>query len=233
MPGMMTFSSAVKSFSRKWNWKMKPTSRFRYALSSDSASSVMSVPCTTTCPAVGRSRPPMRPSSVLLPHPLSPVMATVAPARHGEVHVAEHLERLRARDETPRQARGSRRAGTRVHAEPGSASLIAEHLAGRNRETAREAAQRGDRAGRDGEKGDQERLAEKHVGRHLGQVEVVGEKIAKPRAPPSAAEREQAGCGRCRRTPLTSDSTRREDLVHVHRRGPAPRAAQGRAPPRR
>ena len=29
MAGITRFSSAVKSLSRKWNWKMKPTSRLR------------------------------------------------------------------------------------------------------------------------------------------------------------------------------------------------------------
>src|SRR3989441_310752 len=74
--GSSTFSSAVSVGTRLKNWKMKPTFARRYLTRSPSPKSTRLEPSTSIRPAVGRSIPPMRLSSVVFPHPDGPWTAT-------------------------------------------------------------------------------------------------------------------------------------------------------------
>src|SRR6059036_3692373 len=78
--GSSTFSSAVSVGTRLKNWKMKPTFARRYLTRSPSAKSTRLEPSTSIRPAVGRSIPPMRLSSVVFPHPDGPWTATSSPS---------------------------------------------------------------------------------------------------------------------------------------------------------
>src|SRR5262245_9223776 len=76
----MTFSSAVSDGS-SWNdWNTKPTERERSAARSSSSSAKRSVPSSSTLPPVGVSRPARMASSVDLPEPEAPTIATASPA---------------------------------------------------------------------------------------------------------------------------------------------------------
>src|SRR5690606_6449132 len=78
--GRETFSSAVRCAMR-WNcWKMMPMLRARNFDSSSSDSFCMSWPLSTMLPELGLSRPASRVSSVDLPLPLCPRMASVSAA---------------------------------------------------------------------------------------------------------------------------------------------------------
>jgi hypothetical protein len=56
--GIITFSSAVKSSSRKWNWKMKPINSLRRRDSSSSGKSETASERIETVPASGLSSNP-------------------------------------------------------------------------------------------------------------------------------------------------------------------------------
>src|SRR5512143_153586 len=76
----MTFSSALSAGS-SWNdWNTKPSSFARSAARPSSPSANSSTPSSCTLPALGVSRPASRPSSVDLPEPEAPRMATASPA---------------------------------------------------------------------------------------------------------------------------------------------------------
>ena len=69
----------------RWkDWNTKPTFSPRSRARSSSLSEPRSTPSSQTRPEVGRSRPASRPSSVLLPLPDGPRMATNASGRHVE-----------------------------------------------------------------------------------------------------------------------------------------------------
>ena len=78
--GSMTFSRAVSVGSSWKNWKTMPDRRPRHAASRSWPSSWTAVPPTVTDPAVGRSMPATMFSSVDLPLPDLPTMATNSPA---------------------------------------------------------------------------------------------------------------------------------------------------------
>src|ERR1035437_4348321 len=78
--GSITFSSAF-SAGRSWNdWNTKPSSFARSAARPSSSSANRSTPSRCTLPALGVSNPASRPSSVDLPEPEAPTMATASPA---------------------------------------------------------------------------------------------------------------------------------------------------------
>jgi hypothetical protein len=77
--GSSRFSIALSVGMRLKNWNTKPTFSRRYFSSARSAAPTSSSPSTTTLPPVGRSTPPSRLSSVVLPQPLGPMMATAWP----------------------------------------------------------------------------------------------------------------------------------------------------------
>ena len=70
---------AVSDGSRWKNWKTNPIRLPRSRASASSASAVMSTPSITMRPVDGASRPASRPSSVDLPLPDGPVIATTRP----------------------------------------------------------------------------------------------------------------------------------------------------------
>src|SRR5512134_3811750 len=76
----MTFSSAVNDGS-SWNdWNTKPTDLPRSSARASSSSVNRSVPSSPTVPTVGVSSPARIASSVDLPDPDAPTMATASPA---------------------------------------------------------------------------------------------------------------------------------------------------------
>src|SRR5687767_2188800 len=76
----MTFSSAVIE-GRSWNdWNTKPSMRPRSAARPSSSSALSSWPSILTDPELGVSRPASSPSSVDLPDPDTPTIATASPA---------------------------------------------------------------------------------------------------------------------------------------------------------
>ncbi len=75
----MTFSSAVKSGRSWWNWKTKPIVLLRNAASWAPERPASDRPPTSTAPASGRSSAPSRCSSVDLPDPDGPTIATISP----------------------------------------------------------------------------------------------------------------------------------------------------------
>ena len=77
--GTSTFSNAVSDGSRWKNWNTKPMREPRSRASASSPSVVMSTPSITMLPVEGASRPAIRPSSVDLPLPDGPVIATTRP----------------------------------------------------------------------------------------------------------------------------------------------------------
>src|SRR5439155_2486141 len=77
--GSATFSLAVSPGSRLKNWKITPIRSRRSCVQSASVNPWVESPSMTTSPSVGRSRPPIRLSSVLFPLPLGPMMARNSP----------------------------------------------------------------------------------------------------------------------------------------------------------
>ncbi len=76
----ITFSSAVR-YGIRWNcWKIKPILSARKRSSSFADIAATSTPSIFSVPQVGRSRQPSRFTSVLLPEPEGPVIATHSPA---------------------------------------------------------------------------------------------------------------------------------------------------------
>ncbi len=78
--GSSTLSSTVRSSSRLKNWKMIPMWRARNRASALSPRVSIRRPATVTVPALGRSSPAIRLSSVDLPLPDGPMTATTSPA---------------------------------------------------------------------------------------------------------------------------------------------------------
>ncbi len=76
--GSMTFSSAVSAGSNWNDWNTNPRSRARSAARPSWSSVESATPSSTTSPDVGSSSPASKPSSVVLPDPLAPTMATVS-----------------------------------------------------------------------------------------------------------------------------------------------------------
>src|SRR5487761_2784514 len=78
--GSITFSSAFSAGS-SWNdWNTNPSSLARSAARPSSPSANRSTPSRCTLPALGVSSPASRPSSVDLPEPEAPTIATASPA---------------------------------------------------------------------------------------------------------------------------------------------------------
>jgi hypothetical protein len=75
-----TFSAADSVGTRLNVWKTNPMARARSRVSSASPIRPRSRPSSLSCPEVGRSRPPSRFSSVDLPCPVRPRMATHSPS---------------------------------------------------------------------------------------------------------------------------------------------------------
>ena len=92
--GSSTFSSAVSTGSRWKRWKTKPSRVRRSRVSSRSESRSSRRPSMLTAPDDGGSMPPRMWSSVDLPDPDGPAMATYSPASIVEVHAAERVHRL-------------------------------------------------------------------------------------------------------------------------------------------
>eukprot|EP01133_Synstelium_polycarpum_P009666 gene9666-11293_t len=76
---MQTFSRAVNSGSKWWNWYTKPSERLRNWPRAFSPRADNSSPASQTLPWDGVSRPPNRLSKVLLPEPELPTIATRSP----------------------------------------------------------------------------------------------------------------------------------------------------------
>src|SRR5262245_41072433 len=76
----MTFSSAVSDGTRWKDWNTKPTRSARSFARPSSSSAVKSAPARVMCPEVGVSSPASSASSVDLPAPDAPMMATDSPA---------------------------------------------------------------------------------------------------------------------------------------------------------
>jgi hypothetical protein len=77
--GSMTFSTTVRVGSSWKNWNTNPTFCPRQAARPDSDNRPRSAPAAWTVPDVGRSIPASRFSSVVLPLPDRPTMATNSP----------------------------------------------------------------------------------------------------------------------------------------------------------
>ena len=77
--GIITFSRAVNSGSRWWNWNTNPISRLRKAARDLSGREKISVPAIITFPPDGSIRDPIMFSKVLFPAPLAPTMLTTSP----------------------------------------------------------------------------------------------------------------------------------------------------------
>ena len=77
--GSETFSTSESSGRRLYRWKTNPIRRRRTRANASSSSDARSTPSKNTLPAVGREIPPSRWSSVLLPEPEAPVIATNSP----------------------------------------------------------------------------------------------------------------------------------------------------------
>ena len=75
----ITFSTADRCGSRWNDWKTKPIRRARTAARSRSLARPRSMPSMRSRPSVGRSRRPSRFSSVDLPDPDGPMIATCSP----------------------------------------------------------------------------------------------------------------------------------------------------------
>ncbi len=73
------FWNAVRTGIRLYIWKTKPTWRALQAVSLWAERAVISSPDTATLPVVGRSSPPSRFRSVVLPEPEGPMKATNSP----------------------------------------------------------------------------------------------------------------------------------------------------------
>ena len=92
--GTATFSKAVSDGMRWKNWKTKPIFSPRSLASASSSSRVMSTPSMITEPEVGASRPAISPSSVDLPLPDGPTMATNWPRPDVDRQRMENRQRL-------------------------------------------------------------------------------------------------------------------------------------------
>ena len=92
-PGRATFSSTVMPSSRLKNWNTMPMWRRRMRASSSSVLPVTSSSASTIVPSSAWSRPATRLSSVDLPQPDGPMMATNSPRRHLEVVPRERAHR--------------------------------------------------------------------------------------------------------------------------------------------
>ena len=91
--GISTFSSAVNSGSRWWNWKTKPTCRLRNAHARLVVHRVDRARRRRgPCPASNASRPPSTCSSVLLPTPDAPTIASISPRSTDEIEPAQHVD---------------------------------------------------------------------------------------------------------------------------------------------
>ena len=77
--GSATFSRAVSPGSRLKNWKTTPIRSRRSVVHSVSVNPRVERPSMRMSPSVGRSSPPIRLSSVLLPLPLGPMTARNSP----------------------------------------------------------------------------------------------------------------------------------------------------------
>ena len=77
---MATFSTALNSGSRWWNWKTNPTCRFRNATRASSPAVDSSVPAIVMRPPSMASSPPTQCSSVLFPTPEAPTTAIISPS---------------------------------------------------------------------------------------------------------------------------------------------------------
>ena len=77
--GSITFSSAFSAGSRWKLWNTKPTRRRRRRARASSSSASRRWPARLIVPALGRSSPASRPSSVVLPEPDAPTIARLAP----------------------------------------------------------------------------------------------------------------------------------------------------------
>ena len=89
MAGRATFSSTVMPSSRLKNWNTMPMCVRRIRASSSSVLPVTSSSASTIVPSSAWSRPATRLSSVDLPQPDGPMMATNSPAVHLEVGAAQ------------------------------------------------------------------------------------------------------------------------------------------------
>jgi hypothetical protein len=78
--GSMTFSMTLRPGRRWWDWKINPSFSPRSAVSAWSSRFSTARPSMAMRPCVGRSRRPMRFSSVLLPEPDGPTSATSSPS---------------------------------------------------------------------------------------------------------------------------------------------------------
>jgi acyl-CoA thioesterase-1 len=76
--GSITFSSAFRCASSWKDWNTKPSLALRRLARPSSSSAKMSTPSRITVPRTGVSRPASRPSSVDLPEPEAPTMASVS-----------------------------------------------------------------------------------------------------------------------------------------------------------
>ena len=75
---------------------MKPSARLRTAPRSASLRLAIGAPWMSTSPADGASSPPSRCSSVLLPEPDAPTIATRSPVRTAEIDAKQHRHVERA-----------------------------------------------------------------------------------------------------------------------------------------
>ena len=126
--GTATFSYAVSDGIRWKNWKTKPIFSPRSLASASSSSRVMSTPSMSTEPDVGASRPAISPSSVDLPLPDGPTIATNWPRGISSRQRVEDGERLGAArdglrdlaqlDHDPGRPRCALRFGNRLQHRP-------------------------------------------------------------------------------------------------------------------
>ena len=79
-PGIITFSSALNSGRRWWNWKTKPMVRLRSSARREPGIAVTSSPARRMDPRVGTSSVPMQWRSVDLPAPEGPTMPSISPS---------------------------------------------------------------------------------------------------------------------------------------------------------
>ena len=135
-----------------------------------SASSTLdrSRPSNSTVPAVGSSRPPSRCSSVLLPEPLAPTMATRSPRRDVEVDAQQHRHFDVALAEYLLQPAAAERRS----------SLIAQRLRRIDARRAPARIQRREQRQHEGDAGDDGDIAPLQVGRQFGDViDVLGQEL--------------------------------------------------------
>src|SRR5262245_5417829 len=211
--GISTFSTAVNSGSRWWNWKTNPTERFRNSARRSGPREKTSSPRNESVPPSGLSSPPRMWSSVDLPTPDSPITATASRSPSSRLQPA--------RTRTPR-----RPASRYVRARPDArrtGSLIADRLDGiEPRGAERRIERRGERdEDRHGRHDDQ--VGRVRGERHVGHVVHVGIEpdhvvtIEPPREPESEGQPEHR--------PHEAD---RHPLEHEDERDPARLGAERR-----